>query len=122
MKGHSLNKIARDLFEKDVEFRDYVSTLAKKQISRRKADYSSLSIFEAEDLEQEIWANLFESECANKKSLENRAGYFVESFARHGDRKRKNMTIQPVSQLFGKDRDDIDDLFYSSESAASDGS
>ena len=113
--GHSLNKIAKDLFEKDIEFRDYVTTTAKAQIKRRQNDYSAMAIFDAEDLEQEIWENLFESECAGRESLEKRVIDFVEGFARKGERKRGGFAEIPVSQLPDGQRQAVENLFYSSD-------
>ena len=115
MRGHSLNKTAKDLFEKDMEFRDFVTTIAKRQMRRRREDYAAMSIFEAEDLEQEIWCDLFESECADKKSLENKVEDFVENFAAKSRMKREGVVESPVSQLPDRQRQAVENLFYSSD-------
>jgi hypothetical protein len=115
MRGHILNKIANELFTNDAEFKAYIKTTATNQIRRRKADYSALSIFDKEDLEQEIWCSLFESNCQDKESLKKRAIDFSENFASKGHRKRgyNDVTEIPVSQLPDAERQMVENLFYS---------
>ncbi len=103
-----MNKIAKDLYEGDAEFRDCVTTIAHKQIARRRKDYYAMSIMEPEDLEDEIWVDLFESDCASRESLESKAVDFVESF-----RKRANTEEIPFSQLPVDENRDYENKVYS---------
>jgi hypothetical protein len=112
-RGHSLNKIAKDLYEGDAEFRDCVTTIAHKQIARRRKDYYAMSIMEPEDLEDEIWVDLFESDCASRESLESKAVDFVESLAKRGFRKRANTEEIPFSQLPVDENRDYENKVYS---------
>ena len=110
-----MNKIAKDLFDKDADFKDFVTTLAHKQMARRPVDYAAKAIFEPEDLEQEIWCALFECECADKQSLEIKAEDYAEYIARKSRKKRCNTVEVPISQLCDKQRGALANLFYSSD-------
>ncbi len=110
-----MNKIANDLFEGDAEFRDYVTTIANKQMARRKKDYHALAIMEPEDLDQEIWCDLFESECADKESLKKRVNDFAEILACRGRWERSATGESPLSQLTEEQRKAVENIFYSSD-------
>ncbi len=111
-----MNKIAENLYTSDAEFKDYVTTRAHKQLARRRKDYYAMSIMEPEDLENKIWADLFESDCASRESLESRVIDFVEGLAKKGFRRRANTEEIPFSQLPEDENRDYENKVYSTNS------
>lgn len=95
-----MNKIAEACFQKP-KYTNYVAALAKSQIGRRRQAYSAVALFEPEDLEQEIWCKLFESNISAIDDFTIYAMRISEQLARRGDRKKKYNGISeiPVSQL-----------------------
>jgi len=110
-----MNKIANDLFNQD-DFKACISDLAKRQFKRRKGAYSTISIFEVEDLEQELWCALLESEEVDKEELLDMAERKAEALAQQGIYKRGDpaMIEIPISQLEENERNYAENLFYSS--------
>jgi hypothetical protein len=110
-----MNKIANNLFNQK-EFVKQIADLAKRQYGRRKGAYSAISIFELEDLEQELWCALFESDGSNAEELLDIAEKKAEALAQQGIRKRGNppMVEIPISQLEENERHYVENLLYSS--------
>ena len=122
MRDYNLNKIANGLFE-DKDFTDQISTLAKRQYSRRKGAYATIAIFEIEDLEQELWCALFESDGKSRDELFDIAEKKAEALAQQGIYKRGDppMTEIPISQLEEDERRYVENLLYSNSGNYEDG-
>ncbi len=112
-----MNKKAHELFDNDKDFVNLINQLAIKQFNRRKTAYAAESLFEAEDIEQELWCAIFESNAKNKDILYEVAKKKAEAIARRGDRKNdgiKGFVEIPISQLPKEERHQMENLFYSS--------
>lgn len=114
-----MNKIAADLFRNDAEFKKDIEKLTRYQFHRRKSAYASESIFDIEDLEQELWAGMFESTADSADSLRADAEAHAEKIAQRGMRKNRKAygpVEVPISQLPDDQRHAMENLFYGSGS------
>ncbi len=115
-----MNKLANDLFRSNEQFRQQISKLAASQYSRRKKAYNTIAIFEVEDLEQEIWCQLFESDCIDSTDMVCVAESCAEKVAQRGIWKMNKDYVAevPVSQL-DNERRYVENLLYSTVGADS---
>jgi hypothetical protein len=99
----------------DAEFTSRISDLARRQYARRRGAYAALSIFEREDLEQELWCTIFECDGDSDKELFLIAEKKAEALAQQGIYKRGDSPITeiPISQLGEDERRYVENLVYS---------
>ena len=114
-----MNKIANDLFQHDKQFSKQICTLANSQYARRQKAYNAVAIFDVEDLEQEIWCGLFESNCGDNDDMLYTAETYAEKIANRGRRKigKEQYEEIPISQLEKNERQRTENLLYSTVSA-----
>lgn len=122
-----MNAVADRLFRTDKEFRERIALTARVEFERRKAAFRAVSIFEVEDLEQELWAAIFEANTGSQAELAALALRKAEAIAQRGMHKtscpetykpfttNERLVEVPASQLRGAEKDAIDDLLYSSD-------
>ena len=110
-----MNKVANDLFQHNEQFKKQISRLANSQYQRRAKAYNAVSIFDVEDLEQEIWCEIFECDCADADIMYDCAEQCAEKVANRGRRKmgKEHFEEIPVSQLGKDERHYVENLFYS---------
>jgi hypothetical protein len=114
-----MNKIANSLFMNDDGFKKEIEQFARKQFHRRKSAYASESIFDVEDLEQELWCAMLESEFSSASQLREYVEEYAEVIARRGDRKNEKAfgpVEIPISQLPDDQRFAMENLFYAGSS------
>lgn len=107
-----MNTIAHDLFRNDVEFVKEISQLARKEFFRRRNTYQAISLFESEDLEQELWLGLFESNKTDREALLQVARNRVRNLSIKGEKRNEIGQEIPVSQLPKDQRKAIKHLIY----------
>jgi hypothetical protein len=109
------NKFVHELFN-NKQFCDDISKIARQQIARRKVAYEACSIFDKEDLEQEIWAELLEDSIKTIDGAKNKALDIAEMVANRGRRKTSFSEYReiPISQLGETERRKTNNLFYGS--------
>lgn len=111
-----MNKIASKLFRDDDKFKAMVEQLTRQQFARRRSAYASESIFDLEDLEQELWCAMLESDCHDAIELIDYAEAYAEKVAdrgRHKNRKAYGRVETPISDLPDNQRFAMENLFYS---------
>lgn len=113
-----MNKIANSLFSNDASFRRDVESLAKAQFRRRRKSYRAIGINELEDVEQELWLSIFDSDGATKDEFLKIAHDYSEALERRGARLRSAASAAgdievPISQLPEDQRHVMENLFYS---------
>lgn len=111
-----MNKIANRLFWNDDAFKKDIEDFARQQFHRRKSAYASESIFDVEDLEQELWCAMLESEFTSADHMREYIEEHAEMIAQRGMRKNAKAygpVETSVSQLPDDQRFAMENLFYS---------
>ena len=126
LKGNHLNAIAHDLFLNDNRFKSRVSLIASVQFHKHPTAFRAVSVFDIEDLEQEMWSAVFNSNENTDIGLELVAKRRAKALEQRGMRKtfRKETHVPfsesprysavPISQLPKVERLAMTDLLYSS--------
>ncbi len=109
-----MNKFANTLFKSDEGFKQAIAAIANQQFNRRKLAYIAVSLFDSEDLEQELWARIFASDIVDKKIFLEFAQDKADQIATKGKRKRRRYQEIPISQLPKEEKHQMENLFYSS--------
>jgi hypothetical protein len=86
-----------------------IKGIAKKWFRSYKGEYGRVSLFELEDLEQEIWASIFESDGNSKERFLTIAENTADKMRKKGGRLPVEI---PISQLPRKERIAMNNLFY----------
>lgn len=114
-----MNIIANNLFQHNEQFRAQISKLANAQYSRRQKAYNAVAILDVEDLEQEIWCELFESNVDDENDMLISAEKMAEKVAQRGIWKmgKEHFEEIPISQLDRNERRYTENLLYSTVNA-----
>jgi len=104
-----LNKAVNRLFQTDQDFIKAVGKIAQDWFRKFKGEYNRNNLFEVEDLEQEIWAELLESSYATKENLLREVDRICNKHRMRGDRLPVEI---PLSQLDKDERSEMNNLFY----------
>ena len=83
--------------------------IAQSWFRKFKGQYNRANLFEVEDLEQEIWAELLESSYVTKEILLREIERICDKHRKRGDRQPVEI---PVSQLDRDERAHVNNLFY----------
>jgi len=104
-----LNKAVNQLFQTDKDFVQAVGKIARGWFRKFKGQYNRNNLFEVEDLEQEIWAELLESLYVTKETLLREADRICNKHRMRGDRQPVEI---PLSQLDKDERAEMNNQFY----------
>ena len=93
--------------------RSLVAKICRLYFSQYRKHFEAISLFDKEDIEQEVWCKLLES---NTYSDENKLGSYVDGILKHllekGRERMGTVEITPVSQLPYKDKRRVENMMY----------
>ena len=104
-----MNGKVKELFAQDSSFQKEIKRIAQEWFREYKGEYNRVNLFEVEDLEQEIWAELLESPLTSRKGMIAEASRIADKHRKHGSRLPVEI---PISQLGRNEKTGIDNLFY----------
>jgi len=111
------------------DYYDAVVDTARRQYRRRSRAYNSLSLFEACDLEQELWVALLEREVTgypihlftrNTDDFKDFLISLAEVIGTKGRRKAKEGDELPISQFPEDKRHELENRYYSNSGSKED--
>jgi DNA-directed RNA polymerase specialized sigma24 family protein len=104
-------KAAEDLG--DNAKRTLISKICRQCFSRHRKEFEAISIFDMEDLEQEVWCSLLESNTySGEDDIAGWAVRCLDNILKKGSRRVEIVSITPVSQLPHKDRRRVENIMY----------
>lgn len=112
-----MNSYAHKLFQENKSFGKKIKQIAQRRFRQYKGEYQRQNLFEVDDLEQEIWAELFESNLIKRDDFLFEAERICDKLRKRGGRRPVEI---PISQLNKKERADINNLFYGTGSLEDD--
>ena len=81
-----MNKKVNELFAQNPSFQKEIKRIAQTWFRKYKGEYNRANLFEVEDLEQEIWAELLESSFDNREDMIAGADCIANKHRMRGDR------------------------------------
>ena len=104
-----MNGKIKELFTQDASFQKEIKQIAQECFRKYKGEYNRVNLFEVEDLEQEIWAELLESSLTSRKGMIAEASRIANKHRMRGD----CLPVEiPISQLGRNEKTGMDNLFY----------
>jgi hypothetical protein len=90
-----------------------IAKIARSEFKRRRSAFEAVSLFDAEDVSQEIWFRLIEREPdVSQDDLPNRVRHHSDLIAHVGRMRRRSMPVDCVSNLSKPERQEYNNRVY----------